>query len=46
MSVRKNQASLTVAERAAFIAAVKAVKANGIYDIFVEQHRTAMLDRT
>lgn len=45
MSVRKNQASLTVIERAAFISAVKTVKANGIYDIFVEQHRTAMLDR-
>ena len=44
MGVRKNQALLTATERAAFIAAVKAVKANGIYDIFVEQHRTAMLD--
>lgn len=45
MGVRKNQVSLTAIERAAFISAVKAVKANGTYDIFVEQHRTAMLDR-
>ena len=44
MSVRKNQASLSIDERAAFVAAVKAIKANGVYDVFVEQHRTAMLD--
>jgi tyrosinase len=43
MGVRKNQASLTPIERAAFIAAVKALKANGTYDTFVGQHRAAFL---
>ena len=32
MGIRKNQSSLTPAERAAFVAAVKALKANGAYD--------------
>jgi outer membrane lipoprotein-sorting protein len=43
VGVRKNQASLTPAERAAFVAAVKALKANGQYDVFVQQHRTAFM---
>jgi tyrosinase len=43
MAIRKNQASLTAAERAAFVAAVKALKANGTYDAFVAQHRAAFL---
>jgi tyrosinase-like protein len=43
MGVRKHQATLTPAERAAFVAAVKALKANGSYDTFVAQHRAAFL---
>jgi tyrosinase len=43
MGVRKNQASLTAAERAAFVAALKALKANGTYDAFVAQHRAAFM---
>lgn len=45
MNVRKNQALLSDSEKEDFVAAVIKVKASGIYDIFVEQHRTAMLDR-
>lgn len=43
MGTRKNQSTLTAAEKAAFVAAVKALKANGSYDVFVAQHRTAFL---
>ena len=43
MGIRKNQSSLTASEKAAFIAAVKALKANGIYDTFVAQHRAAFM---
>lgn len=43
MGTRKNQSSLTPAERATFVAAVKALKASGAYDVFVTQHRTAFL---
>ena len=43
MGTRKNQSTLTAAEKAAFVAAVKALKANGTYDVFVAQHRTAFL---
>lgn len=43
MGIRKNQSTLTAAEKAAFVAAVKALKANGTYDVFVEQHRAAFL---
>src|SRR5882724_4124846 len=43
MRIRKNQASLTGAERAAFVTAVKTLKANGAYDLFVDQHRAAFL---
>lgn len=43
MDIRKNQATLTAAEKAAFVAAVKALKANGSYDTFVAQHRAAFL---
>jgi tyrosinase len=42
MGIRKDQAALTPAERAAFVAAVLALKAEGTYDVFVAQHRTAM----
>lgn len=44
MGVRKNQASLTADEKGAFVAAVKAVKDNGMYDMMVQEHRTAMLE--
>ena len=43
MGIRKNQSSLTTPEKAAFVAAVKALKANGGYDIFVAQHRAAFM---
>ncbi|MEP6879635.1 MAG: DVUA0089 family protein [Nitrosospira sp.] len=43
MGIRKNQSSLTGSEKAAFIAAVKVLKANGSYDIFVAQHRAAFM---
>lgn len=43
MGIRKNQSSLTPSERAAFVAAVKTLKANGDYDVFVAQHRSAFL---
>ena len=43
MGIRKNQSSLTSAERSAFVAAVKALKANGAYDVFVAEHRAAFL---
>jgi tyrosinase len=43
MGIRKNQSSLTASEKAAFVAAVKALKANGIYDVFVAQHRAAFM---
>jgi tyrosinase len=41
--VRKNQASLTADEKSRFVAACKVLKANGMWDHHVEQHRTAML---
>ncbi|SOD42556.1 tyrosinase family protein [Nitrosovibrio sp. Nv4] len=43
MGIRKNQSSLTPSEKSAFVAAVKALKASGDYDIFVAQHRAAFL---
>lgn len=43
MGIRKNQATLTTAERASFVTAIKALKANGVYDEFVEQHLAAFL---
>ena len=43
MGIRKNQSSLTASEKAAFVAAVKALKANGTYDTFVAQHRAAFM---
>ena len=42
MGTRKNQSSLTPAERAAFVAAVKALKASGAYDVFVTQQPTRL----
>ena len=43
MGIRKNQSSLTPAEKSAFVAAVKALKGSGIYDVLVAQHRAAFL---
>jgi tyrosinase len=43
MGVRKNQASLTADEKSRFVAAVKQLKANGMYDHHVHEHRTAFL---
>lgn len=46
MGVRKNQALLPATEKADFIAAVKEVKnVKHTYDIFVQQHLTAMANR-
>ena len=42
MGVRKNQAALTAEERSRFVAAVKELKRSGVYDMYVEHHRTAM----
>src|SRR5215210_2375895 len=43
MGVRKNQATLTVEEKAAFVAAIKALKADGTYDHHVQEHRDGIL---
>jgi tyrosinase len=42
VGIRKNQACLSAAERAAFVATVKALKRAGTYDMFVRQHLDAM----
>jgi tyrosinase len=42
MVIRKNVRSLNPAERAQYISGVKALKANGIYDQFVQIHADAM----
>jgi tyrosinase len=42
MGIRKNQATLTATEKARFIAAVLQLKASGIYDRYVADHRDAM----
>jgi tyrosinase len=39
MGVRKNASTLSAAEKASFIAAVRQVKANGRYDQYAVQHR-------
>ena len=44
--VRKNQASLTAEEKAAFVAAIKALKADGTYDHHVQEHRDGILTIT
>ncbi len=44
MPARKNQATLSVEEKARFINAVLQLKANGTYDEFVRIHRDAMQD--
>jgi tyrosinase len=41
MGVRKNQRNLSAEEKGSFVAAVKALKANGTYDHHVLEHRTA-----
>lgn len=46
MGVRKDQASLTAAEKSAFVRAIKALKASGMYDHHVSHHRSAMLSRS
>lgn len=38
MGCRKNLTRLTPAERAAFVAAVNALRENGVYDTFIDQH--------
>lgn len=43
MGVRQNQATLTAPQKASFVAAVKALKANGMYDMMVREHRAAIL---
>jgi tyrosinase len=43
MRIRKNQASLTAAERKAFVDAVLALKKRGTYDTFVQIHSDFML---
>jgi tyrosinase len=43
--IRKNQANLTAEEKSRFVAAVKALKANGTYDHHVLEHRTAFFMR-
>ncbi len=43
MGIRKNQSSLTLSEISAFVDAVKALKADGAYDVFVAQHRAVFL---
>jgi tyrosinase len=43
MGIRKNQSSLSASEKGAFIAAVKGLKTNGAYDVFVAQHRAAFM---
>ena len=45
MGERKNQACLSADERAAFVAAVLELKRRGAFDVFVDQHRTAMCVR-
>jgi hypothetical protein len=45
MNIRKNQASLDPTEKAAFVRAVLALKANGTYDTFVQEHLDAFLMR-
>jgi tyrosinase len=39
MGIRKNQSSLTANEKSRFIAAVLQLKANGVYDRYVLEHR-------
>jgi tyrosinase len=46
MGFRRNQACLSARERAEFVAALRALKASGAYDAFVEQHRAAVLFTT
>ena len=41
---RKNQATLTPQEKSRFVAAVLALKRNGKYDPYVQDHRNAMAD--
>ena len=43
MGVRKNQATMTAAEKARFVGAVKALKSGGHYDMMVREHRAAIL---
>jgi tyrosinase len=46
MGVRKNQKSLSSAERQRFVAAVKQMKATGVYDQYVQWHVDAMGNMT
>ena len=44
MAIRKDANTLTAAERAEFVAAVKALKAEGLYDQFVLRHANAVMN--
>ena len=44
MAIRKDANTLNAAERAEFVAAVKALKAEGLYDQFVLRHANAVMD--
>ena len=44
MAMRKDANTLTTAEREEFVAAVKAVKAEGLYDQFVLRHANAIMN--
>ncbi len=44
MAIRKDANTLTTAEREEFVAAVKAVKAEGLYDQFVLRHANAIMN--
>ena len=46
MTCRKNVNSLTTQEKADFITAIKALKANGKYNAYVAEHQAAMLNPT
>src|SRR5690242_3067160 len=46
LRLRKNVNSLTAAEKANLVAAIKALKANGKYDQYVTEHRDAMNQAT
>lgn len=43
MAIRKDANTLTAAERAEFVAAIRVLKAEGIYDQFVLRHANAIM---
>ena len=46
MAIRKDANTLTAAERTEFVAAIQALKAEGIYDQFVLRHANASMGAT